>query len=196
MKGCIVKSIKGSKTEKNLCASFAGESQARNRYSYFASVAKKEGYVQISKIFEETADNEKEHAKRMFKFLEGGMVEITASYPAGKIGTTMENLAASAAGEHEEWTLLYPSFAKTAREEGYPEVGAMYDAISNAEAQHEKRYNGLLANLTGGKVFKKETKVKWRCDNCGYIHEGTDAPKVCAACGHQQAHFEVLAENW
>lgn len=191
-----MKSIKGSKTEKNLCASFAGESQARNRYTYFASVAKKEGYVQISNIFTETADNESEHAKRMFKFLEGGMVEITASYPSGKIGTTAENLAAAAAGEHEEWTLLYPSFAKTAREEGYPEVGAMYDAIVNAETQHEKRYNGLLANINNGKVFKKDTKVRWRCDNCGYIHEGTDAPKMCAACNHPQAHFEVLAENW
>jgi len=195
-KGHFVKSIKGSKTEKNLCASFAGESQARNRYTYFASVAKKEGYVQISNIFTETADNESEHAKRMFKFLEGGMVEITASYPSGKIGTTAENLAAAAAGEHEEWTLLYPSFAKTAREEGYPEVGAMYDAIVNAETQHEKRYNGLLANINNGKVFKKDTKVRWRCDNCGYIHEGTDAPKMCAACNHPQAHFEVLAENW
>jgi rubrerythrin len=191
-----MKSIKGSKTEKNLLGSFAGESQARNRYSYFASVAKKEGYVQISNIFEETADNEKEHAKRMFKFLEGGMVEITASYPAGKIGATAENLAASAAGEHEEHTLLYPGFAKTAMEEGFPEVASMYKSISVAEAQHEKRYRGLLANIENGKVFKKDGKVMWRCSNCGYIHEGVEAIKNCPACNHPQAHFEVLAENW
>jgi rubrerythrin len=191
-----MKSLKGSKTEKNLLTSFAGESQARNRYTYFASVAKKEDFIQVSNIFTETADNEKEHAKRMFKFLEGGMVEITASCPAGKIGTTAENLAASAGGEHEEWTDLYPGFAKTARDEGYPEVGAMYDAISIAEAQHEKRYRGLLANIEKGKVFKKDSKGKWRCSNCGYIHEGTEAPKMCPACNHPQAYFEVLAENW
>jgi rubrerythrin len=191
-----MKSLKGSKTEKNLCGSFAGESQARNRYTYFASVAKKEGLVQISNLFQETADNESEHAKRMFKFLEGGMVEITASFPAGKIGTTAENLAASAAGEHEECTQLYPSFAKTARDEGFPEVAAMYDSISVAEAQHEKRYRGLLANIEQGKVFRKDAKVMWRCANCGYIHEGTEAPKMCPACVHPQAHFEVLAENW
>lgn len=191
-----MKSIKGTKTEKNLCASFAGESQARNRYSYFASIAKKEGYVQISGIFEETADNEKEHAKRMFKFLEGGMVEITASYPAGKIGTTAENLAASAAGEHEECTVLYQGFAKTAQEEGFPEVATMYKTISVAEAQHEKRYRAMLANLEQGKVFKKDGKVYWRCANCGYIHEAIEAPKNCPACNHPQAYFEVLAENW
>jgi rubrerythrin len=191
-----MKAIKGSKTEKNLLTSFAGESQARNRYSFFASAAKKEGFIQISNIFEETSANEKEHAKRMFKFLEGGMVEITASYPAGKIGTTAENLAASAEGEHEEWTLLYPGFAKTAQEEGFAEVAAMYKSISVAEAQHEKRYRGLLANIEKGKVFKKDGKVFWRCSNCGYIHEGTEAPKNCPACNHPQAHFEVLAENW
>jgi rubrerythrin len=191
-----MKSLKGTKTEKNLCASFAGESQARNRYTYFASVAKKEDLIQISNIFTETADNEKEHAKRMFKFLEGGMVEITASYPAGKIGTTAENLAASAEGEHEEWTIVYPGFAKTAQEEGFPEVASMYKAISVAEAQHEKRYRGLLANIEKGKVFKKDGKVYWRCSNCGYIHEATEAPKNCPACNHPQAHFEVLAENW
>ena len=191
-----MKAIKGSKTEKNLLTSFAGESQARNRYTYFASAAKKEGFIQVSNIFEETAGNEKEHAKRMFKFLEGGMVEITASYPAGKIGTTAENLAASAEGEHEEWTLLYPGFAKTAQEEGFPEVTAMYKSISVAEAQHEKRYRGLLSNIEKGKVFKKDGKVFWRCSNCGYIHEGTEAPKNCPACNHPQAHFEVLAENW
>jgi rubrerythrin len=191
-----MKAIKGSKTEKNLLASFAGESQARNRYSFFASAAKKEGFIQISNIFEETAANEKEHAKRMFKFLEGGMVEITASYPAGKIGTTTENLAASAEGEHEEWTQLYPGFAKTAQEEGFSEVAAMYKSISVAEAQHEKRYRGLLSNIEKGKVFKKDGKVFWRCSNCGYIHEGVEAPKNCPACNHPQAHFEVLAENW
>jgi rubrerythrin len=194
--GHFMKSIKGTKTEKNLCASFAGESQARNRYSYFSSVAKKEGYVQISNIFQETADNEKEHAKQMFKHLEGGMVEILASYPGGKIGTTAENLAASAEGEHEEHTLLYPGFAQTARDEGFPEVATMYKMISIAEAQHEKRYRGLLANLEQGKVFKKDGKVYWRCANCGYIHEAIDAPKNCPACNHSQAHFEVLAENW
>jgi len=191
-----VKAIKGSKTEKNLLASFAGESQARNRYTYFASAAKKEGFAQIANIFEETADNEKEHAKRMFKFLEGGMVEMTASYPAGKIGTTKENLAASADGEHEEWTQLYPGFAKTAQEEGFAEVAVMYKSIGVAEAQHEKRYRGLLSNVEKGKVFKKDGKVFWRCNNCGYIHEGTEAPKTCPACNHPQAHFEVLAENW
>jgi rubrerythrin len=191
-----MKSIKGTQTEKNLLATFAGESQARNRYTYFASVAKKEGYIQISNIFEETADNEKEHAKRMFKFLEGGMLQITASYPAGKIGTTAENLAASAAGEHEEHTLLYPGFAKTAHEEGFGEVAAMYKSISVAEAQHEKRYRALLANLEQGSVFKKDKKVMWRCSNCGYIHEGAEAPKNCPACNHPQAHFEVLSENW
>ena len=191
-----MKAIKGSKTEKNLLTSFAGESQARNRYTYFASVAKKEGFVQISNIFEETAGNEREHAKRMFKFLEGGMVEITASYPAGKIGATAENLAAAAAGEHEEWTLLYPGFAKTAQEEGFSEVAAMYKSISVAETQHEKRYRALLSNIEKGKVFKKDGKVFWRCSNCGYIHEGAEAPKNCPACNHPQAHFEVLAENW
>jgi rubrerythrin len=191
-----MKSIKGTKTEKNLLASFAGESQARNRYTYFAGVAKKEGYVQISNIFEETADNEKEHAKRMFKFLEGGMVEITASYPAGKIGTTAENLAEAADGEREEHTQLYPAFARTAHEEGFADVATMYRMVSVAEAQHEKRYRSLLANLEKGKVFKKDGKVYWKCSNCGYIHEATEAPKNCPACNHPQAHFEVLAENW
>jgi rubrerythrin len=189
-------SIKGTKTEKNLCASFAGESQARNRYTYFASAAKEEGYVQIANVFEETAGNETEHAKRMFKFLEGGTVEITASYPAGKIGTTAENLAASADGEHEEHAELYPAFAKTAQEEGFADVATMYKMISVAEAQHEKRYRGLLANIEKGKVFKKDGKVYWRCSNCGYIHEATEAPKNCPACNHPQAYFEVLAENW
>jgi rubrerythrin len=190
------KSIKGSKTEKNLLTSFAGESQARNRYSYAASVARKEGFVQVGDIFEETANNEKEHAKRMFKFLEGGVVEITAGYPAGKIGTTVENLAAAAAGENEEHTILYPGFAKVAREEGFPAVAAAYDSISNAERQHEKRYRALLENIKQGKAFKKATPVKWRCSNCGYIHEGPEAPKVCAACNHEQKYFELLSENW
>jgi len=190
------KSVKGSATEKNLLTSFAGESQARNRYSYAASVARKEGFLQVSRIFEETADNEKEHAKRMFKFLEGGIVEITAGYPAGKIGTTVENLEAAAAGEHEENTLLYPGFAKVAQEEGFPMVASMYNAISNAERQHEKRYLALLENIKQGKCFKKNAPVKWRCSNCGYIHEGPEAPKVCAACNHDQKHFELLSENW
>jgi rubrerythrin len=190
------KSIKGSKTEKNLLKSFAGESQARNRYTYAASIARNEGFIQISHIFEETADNEKEHAKRMFKFLEGGPVEITAIYPGGKIGTTIENLEAAAAGEHEEHTLLYPGFAASAREEGFGAVAAMYTAISNAEAQHEKRYLALLENVKSGKVIKKDKPVKWRCSNCGYIHEGPEAPKMCPACTHEQKHFEVLAENW
>ncbi len=191
-----MKPLKGTKTEKNLCASFAGESQARNRYTYFASVAKKEGFVQIANVFEETAENEKEHAKRMFKFLEGGSADITASYPAGKIGTTAENLAASAAGELEEHTLLYPSFAKAAVDEGFSEVATMYKMIGVAEAQHEKRYRALLANVEQGTVFKKNGKVYWRCSNCGFVHEATEAPKNCPACNHPQAYFEVLAENW
>jgi rubrerythrin len=190
------KSIKGSKTEKNLLTSFAGESQARNRYGFAASVARKEGFIQVANIFEETADNEKEHAKRMFKFLEGGMVEITAGFPAGTIGTTEENLEAAAAGENEEHTQIYPGFAKIAREEGFPAVSAMYNAVSVAERQHEKRYRDLLANIKQGKVVKKNTTVKWRCSNCGYVHEGPEAPKVCPACNHEQKYFEVLAENW
>jgi rubrerythrin len=190
------KSIKGSTTEKNLLKSFAGESQARNRYTYAASIARNEGFIQISHIFEETADNEKEHAKRMFKFLEGGPVEITAIYPGGKIASTVENLEAAAAGEHEEHTLLYPGFAAIAREEGFGPVAAMYTAICNAEAQHEKRYLALLENVKSGKVIKKDKPVKWRCSNCGYIHEGPEAPKMCPACTHEQKHFEVLAENW
>jgi rubrerythrin len=190
------KSIKRSKTEKNLLTSFAGESQARNRYDFAASEARKEGFIQVANIFEETADNEKEHAKRMFKFLEGGVVEITAVYPAGKIGTTVENLEAAAAGENEEHSVLYPGFAKVAREEGFPAVAAMYDAVSIAERQHEKRYRALLENIKQGKVFKKNKTVKWRCSNCGYIHEGTEAPKICPACNHEQKHFELLAENW
>jgi len=188
--------LKGSQTEKNLLTSFAGESQARNRYTFFASAARNEGYIQIANIFEETADNEKEHAKRMFKFLEGGMVEITAAYPAGKIGTTAENLKGAAEGEHEEQTTLYPGFAKTARKEGFDKVAEMYEAISVAERQHEKRYEALLKNLNEGKVFKKDKPLKWRCNNCGYTHEGKEPPETCPACLHPKKYFEVLGENW
>jgi len=189
-------SIKGTQTEKNLLMAFSGESQARNRYTYFASQAKKEGFVQIADIFEETANQEKEHAKRFFKFLEGGDLEITAAFPAGKIGTTAENLAAAAAGEHFEWTELYLGFAKTARAEGFTVIANVLDAICIAEKQHEKRYNGLLANVKNNTVFKKAAKVKWRCRNCGFIHEGEEAPGTCLACAHPQAHFELLGENW
>jgi rubrerythrin len=191
-----MKSIKGSKTEKNLLKSFAGESQARNRYTFFASQAKKEGFEQIAAIFLETADHEKEHAKRMFQFLEGGELEITASYPAGKIGTTAENLKEAAAGEHCEYTELYPAFAKTAEEEGYPEVAAMYKMISVAEKGHEQRYLGFLENVNKTKVFKKEKATKWRCRNCGFIHEGTDALEVCPACQHPKAYFEIYPNNY
>lgn len=188
--------IKGSQTEKNMLMAFAGESQARNRYSYFASAAKKEGFVQIADIFTETADQEKEHAKRFFKFLEGGDLEITAAFPAGVIGTTAENLAAAAGGENEEWQELYPAFARTAREEGFEAIAMVLDAICVAEKQHARRYEGLLANLEAGTVFKKAEPVRWRCRNCGYVHEGDEAPMMCAACAHPQAHFEVIAENW
>lgn len=189
-------SIKGTRTEKNLLHSFAGESQARNRYDFFAGVAKKEGLVQISKIFEETALQEKEHAKRFFKYLEGGAVEITASFPAGVIGNTLENLKAAAAGENEEWTQAYPEFARIAREEGFPEIAVLWERVSIAEKQHEKRYNDLWKNLEAGKVFKRDGVVIWRCLNCGYIHEGKEAPQLCPACLHPQAYFELLGENW
>jgi len=189
-------SIRGTETEKNLLTAFAGESQARNRYTYFASVAKKEGFVQISDIFTETADQEKEHAKRFFKFLKGGEIEITATFPAGKIGTTAENLESAACGEHEEWTELYPAFAATAREEGFKNVADVFESICVAEKQHEKRYRDLLSNLNDGKVFKKDGRVTWRCRNCGYLHEGEEAPDMCPACAHPRAHFEVLSENW
>jgi rubrerythrin len=188
--------VKGTKTEKNLLMAFAGESQARNRYDYFAGKAKQEGFVQIADIFAETALQEKEHAKRFFKFLEGGMVEITACFPAGVIGTTAENLKAAAAGENEEWTDLYPNFAKVAREEGFEDVARVFEAVIVAEKQHERRYLGLLANVEAGTVFKKDKSVKWRCRNCGYIHDGDEAPRSCPACAHPQAHFELLAENW
>ncbi len=190
------KSIKGTQTEKNLLVAFAGESQARNRYTYFAGVAKKEGLVQIADIFEETANHEKEHAKRFFKFLEGGDVEITETFPAGIIGTTLDNLKAAAAGEEYEWTEMYPAFAKVAREEGFNEIAAALDAISLAEKQHGKRYQDLANNLETGKVFRRNGKVVWRCRNCGYLHEAEEAPKVCPACLHPQAHFELLGENW
>jgi rubrerythrin len=188
--------LKGTQTEKNLLTAFSGESQARNRYSYFASKAKKEGYVQISDIFTETANQEKEHAKRLFKFLEGGEVEITGSFPAGVIGTTLENLKDAAAGEHYEQTEMYPEFAKTAREEGFDTIASVFEAIAVAEKQHEKRYVDLAANIEDGKVFKKDEEVTWRCRNCGYLHEGSEAPEVCPACDHPRAHFELLGENW
>ena len=188
--------LNGSKTERNLLTAFAGESQARNRYTFFASAAKNEGLQQISTIFEETANQEKEHAKRLFKLLEGGEVEVTASFPAGVIGSTLENLKESAAGEHHEHTEMYPGFAKVAREEGFQQVAKVFEAIAVAEKQHEKRYNDLAANIEAGTVFKREKKVVWRCRNCGYLHEGTEAPEVCPACAHAQAHFELLGENW
>ena len=189
-------SLKGTQTEKNLLTAFAGESQARNRYTYFASKAKKEGYVQISDIFTETANQEKEHAKRFFKFLEGGEIEIAAAFPAGVIGSTLENLKAAAAGEHYEHSEMYPGFAKVARQEGFNEIAEVFEAISVAEKQHEKRYNDLAANIDAGKVFKKDHPVTWRCRNCGYLHEGEEAPELCPACAHPQDHFELLGENW
>ena len=189
-------SLKGTQTEKNLLIAFAGESQARNRYTYFASAAKSEGLVQISQIFEETANQEKEHAKRFFKFLEGGDLELTATVPAGKIGTTLENLKAAAAGEEYEWTTMYPEFAKIARAEGFKAVAIAFESISIAEKQHEKRYKDLAKNLEEGRVFKRNGKVVWRCINCGYLHEGEDAPKACPACLHPQEYFELLGENW
>ena len=192
----MAKSIKGTQTEKNLLISFAGESQARNRYTYFASQARKDGFEQIAFVFEETATQEKEHAKRFFKFLEGGDVEIAAAFPAGKVGTTAENLKAAAAGEHHENTVMYPGFAKVAREEGFEAVAMVFENISVAELYHERRYVGLLANVESGKVFKKDKKVSWRCRNCGYVHEGASAPNACPACAHPQAHFEILGENW
>jgi len=188
--------LKGSQTEKNILTAFAGESQARNRYTYFASRAKKDGYVQISTIFEETANQEKEHAKRLFKLLEGGEVEISAGFPAGVIGTTLENLQEAAAGENFEYTIMYPEFAKTAMEEGFKDIAAIFSAIAVAEKQHEKRYKDLAANIEVGRVFKREEKVTWRCRNCGYLHEGTEAVDECPACEHKQAHFELLGENY
>ncbi|MDR1896292.1 MAG: rubrerythrin family protein [Prevotellaceae bacterium] len=190
------KSIKGTQTEKNLMHSFAGESQARMRYTYFAGQAKKDGYEQIAAIFTETAEQEKEHAKRMFKFLEGGMVEITASFPAGEIKTTLENLYAAAAGEHEEWTEAYPQFADIAEQEGFPAIAAMYRKISVAEKAHEDRYRSFIANIESSTVFAKEEEIEWQCRNCGYVHTGKEAPKACPACLHPQAYFEQKSENW
>ncbi len=189
-------SVKGTKTEKNLLAAFAGESQARNRYTYFAGVAKKAGYEQIAAVFLETADNEKEHAKMFFKHLEGGEVEITASYPAGKIGDTAANLEAAADGEKMEWTSLYKDFETTARAEGFDNIAETFKEIAEVEEEHEKRYRALLKNVKTGKVFSRESAVKWHCRNCGYVHEGKEAPKVCPACKHPQAHYEILAENY
>lgn len=188
--------LKGTQTEKNLITAFAGESQARNRYTYFASAAKKEGLVQMSKIFEETANQEKEHAKRLFKFLEGGDVMVSAAFPAGVIGTTLENLKEAAGGEHYEWSEMYPEFAETAREEGFEVIAKVFESIAIAEKQHEKRYKDLAENLEKGKVFKRDGVVIWRCLNCGYLHEAKEAPEVCPACAHPQAYFELLGENW
>ena len=188
--------LKGSQTEINLLTAFAGESQARNRYNFFAGKAKKEGFVQISFIFEETADQEKEHAKRLFKFLKGGDVEISAAFPAGVIGSTLENLKASAAGEHHEHTEMYPEFAATAREEGFGAIADVFMAIAAAEKQHEKRYNNLAANIEADRVFKRDSEEVWRCRNCGYIQEGNEAPKSCPACAHPEAYFELLGENY
>jgi len=189
-------SIKGSRTEQNLLKAFAGESQARMRYDYFAKQAKKDGLEQIAAIFEETALNEKEHAKRFFKFLEGGPVEITAVYPAGIIGTTLENLKAAAEGENEEWTALYPEFARIAEEEGYIQVAAAFKLISKVEKAHEERYNTLYSNLNDGKVFERDGKVVWKCRNCGYLHEGTKPPLNCPACLHPQSYFEIKESNY
>jgi rubrerythrin len=188
--------LKGSKTEMNLLTSFAGESQARNRYTYFASEARKQGYIQISEIFEETANQEKEHAKRFFKLLEGGELTIQAAFPAGVIGPTEQNLREAAAGEHYEWSEMYPSFAAVARQEGFEKIAGIFDAVSVSEKQHERRYLGLLGNIKAGTVFRKEKAAVWRCRNCGYLHTGKEAPEVCPACDHPQAYFELLAENW
>ncbi len=191
-----MKTLKGTKTEKNLLTAFAGESQARNRYTYFSSQARKESYQQIMGVFLETADNEKEHAKRLFKFLEGGEVEIKASFPAGLIGDTKENLKAAAAGENYEHTKMYPEFAIVAEKEGFQEIASVFRAIAVAERQHEKRYLNLLENMEKDRVFKRERVVKWKCRNCGYIHEGTEAPEECPACAHPREYFELLGENY
>ena len=188
--------LKGTITEKNLLKSFAGESQARNRYTFFASVAKKEGYEQIAGIFHETADNEKEHAEVFFEHLEGGDVEITAAYPAGKIGNTAENLLAAAEGEKLEWGTLYPNFEKIAEEEGFEDIAESFEEIAEVEEQHEKRYRKLLENVKNGTVFKKDVEVKWKCRNCGYVHAGKEAPFTCPACKHAQSYYELLAENY
>lgn len=188
--------LKGSQTERNLLTAFAGESQARNRYTFFASQAVKEGYQQIAAIFTETADNEKEHAKRFFKFLEGGDVEISGIFPAGVIGKTADNLMAAAAGEREEWGVIYPAFAETARKEGFDEIAKVFEEIAEVEEHHERRYLKLLKNIQDGTVFKKDKPVAWKCRNCGYIHEGAEAPMVCPACAHPQAYYELHVENY
>ncbi len=188
--------LKGTRTEKNILAAFVGESQARNRYTYFASQAKKEGYVQISKVFEETANQEKEHAKRLFKLLEGGEVEVSGAFPAGIIGSTLENLKAAAQGENHEHTQMYPEFARIAREEGFEDIAVIFEAIAVAEEQHEKRYKKLAENIEKGQVFKREEEVVWRCINCGYLHKGKEAPEKCPACAHPKAYFELLGENY
>jgi rubrerythrin len=188
--------LKGSKTEKNLLIAFAGESQARNKYTFWASAAKKDGFVQISNIFTETAAQEKEHAERLFKFLEGGDLTIEASFPAGVIGKTSDNLAAAAAGEDHEWQTMYPDFAKIAKDEGFDVIAAVFTNIAVAEKQHAERFRQLKKNVDTGRVFKREEKVLWRCLNCGYIHEGTEAPKACPACAHPQDYFELLGANW
>jgi len=192
----MAKSLKGTQTEKNLLKSFAGESQARNRYTFFASVARKDGYEQIANIFTETAGNEKEHAEIFFKYLKGGDLEITASYPAGIIGKTEENLKAAADGEKMEWSVLYAEFEKTARAEGFEDIATSFKEIAEVEEFHEKRYRKLAKNIAAGEVFKKNKTVKWHCTNCGYIHEGPEAPDVCPACKHVKAYYELLAENY
>ncbi|XES78230.1 MAG: rubrerythrin [Candidatus Bathyarchaeia archaeon] len=188
--------LKGSQTEKNLLAAFAGESQARNRYTFFASVAKKEGFEQIAAIFQETADNEKEHAELFFKHLKGGTVEITAAYPAGVIGTTAENLKAAADGEKLEWTALYPNFGNVAEKEGFAEIANTFRQVSKVEAYHERRYLKLLENVTQQKVFTKDTPIKWKCRNCGHVYEGNQAPDACPVCSHPQSYFEVWTEPY
>lgn len=191
-----MKDLKGTETEKNLLAAFAGESQARNRYDYFASVAKKEGYVQISEIFKETAKNEKEHAKRFFKYLQGGDAEIEAAYPAGVIGNTEENLLAAAEGEHKEWTSIYSEMEETAKKEGFDEIAHQFEEIAEVEEEHEKRYRKLLSNMKEGKVFKRDEKVRWKCLNCGYVHEGKEAPQECPACKHPQSYYQLKEETY
>ncbi|MDD5482840.1 MAG: rubrerythrin family protein [Kiritimatiellae bacterium] len=188
--------LKGSQTEKNILTAFAGESQARNRYNYFAGQARKDGLMQIMDIFEETALQEKEHAHRLFKLLKGGEVEIFAAFPAGGLGPTLQNLKAAAAGEHYEWTEMYPGFAEVALKEGFEEIAKIFQSIAIAEKQHEKRYLGLAVNIEKGRVFKRETPVVWRCRNCGYLHAGKDTPELCPACAHPRAYYELLAENW
>lgn len=189
-------SLKGTRTEKNILTAFAGESQARNRYTYFASQARKDGYKQMEAIFLETADQEKEHAKRLFKMLVGGDVEVSAAFPSGVVGSTLENLKASAAGENHEHTEMYPGFAKIAREEGFGDIADVFESIAVAEAFHEKRYLAMAANIEAGRVFKRDAPVTWRCRNCGYLHEGEEAPDLCPACAHPTAHFEIKEENW